>query len=203
MSMRSLRFGPVVAILVAVLVTACQTAGDAGEATDIRGPALDLVTLEAVTPEGVFGGEPLENASVGAVDDDWFIGISTPDGTGAGEVVAYLCNGERGIWLAGEIADGAARLQSGDTVLEIDGDGSFSGTVAIDGGEARAFSATEAAGDAGLFRAVQVSGSGEYHTGSDAILDYVGGWIVLNATSMRGWIRRGPVFEDEEPTNME
>lgn len=199
MMKRSLRIGHGVALLVmALLVTACQTAGDVGEATDIRGPALDLDTLTAVTPEGVVRAEPLERASVGAIDDDWFIGISVPDGTEAGHVVAYLCSGERGIWLAGEIADGAARLQSGDTVLEFEGDGTFTGTVAIDGGEARAFSAIEAASDAGLFRAVELSDPEESDTLSAATRTTTGGWIVLSATSMRG-----VVFEDEEYPWME
>lgn len=201
MSIRSLRFGPGVALLVAaVLVTACQTAGPVDEATDIRGPVLDLETLEAVTPEGVFRGEPLENVSVGAVDDDWFIGISTPDGTEAGTVVAYLCDGVRGMWLEGEITDGTAHLQAGATVLEFEGDGTFTGTVAIDGGEARAFTAVEAAGDAGLFRAVHVSGPESSRTQSVVPLAYTGGWIILNATSMRGAIWW---FEDEEPTDLE
>jgi hypothetical protein len=201
MLMRSLRFGSGVAlVLAAVVATACQTASPVGEATDIRGPVLDLETLEAVTPEGVFRGEPLSDASVGAVDDDWFIGISTPDGTEAGVVVAYLCDGVRGIWLEGEISDGAASLQAGATVLEFEGDGTFTGTVAIDGGEAQAFTAVEAAGDAGLFRAIHVSEPASSRAQSVGTLAYTGGWIILNATSMRGSIWW---FEDEEPTDME
>lgn len=199
MSMRSLGFGPSVVLLV-VMVAASHTVAFAVEPTDIRGTALDLQTLTAVTDEWVFRGEPLERVSVGAIDDDWFIGISVPEGTEAGEAVAYLCNGAWGIWLEGAITDGVARLQSGDTVLEFEGDGTFTGTVMIDGGEPRAFSASEAGSDAGLFRAVAVSGPEGFATEMADTDGYVGGWVVLNATSMRGSL---DWFEDEEPTAME
>ena len=199
MSMRSLGFGPSVVLLV-VMVVASHTVAFAVEPTDIRGTALDLQTLTAVTDEWVFRGEPLERVSVGAIDDDWFIGISVPEGTEAGEAVAYLCNGAWGIWLEGAITDGVARLQSGDTVLAFEGDGTFAGTVMIDGGEPRAFSASEAGSDAGLFRAVYVSGPEGSATEMAETDGYVGGWVVLNATSMRGSL---DWFEDEEPTAME
>ena len=199
MSMRSLGFGPSVVLLV-VMVAASHTVAFAVEPTDIRGTALDLQTLTAVTDEWVFRGEPLERVSVGAIDDDWFIGISVPEGTEAGEAVAYLCNGAWGIWLEGAITDGVARLQSGDTVLEFEGDGAFTGNVVIDGGEPRAFSASEAGSDAGLFRAVAVSGPEGFATEMADTDGYVGGWVVLNATSMRGSL---DWFEDEEPTAME
>lgn len=200
MSMRSLGFGPGVVLLMVVMVAASRTVGVAVEPTDIRGTALDLHTLTSVADGWVFRGEPLQNVSVGAIDDDWFIGISVPEGTEAGEAIAYLCNGAWGIWLEGAITDGVARLQSGDTVLQFEGDGTFTGTVTIDGGEPRAFSATEAGSDAGLFRAVYVSGPEGSATDPAEAGGYVGGWVVLSATSMRGSL---DWFEDEEPTAME
>ena len=119
---------------------------------------------------------------VAAVDDELFIGVAVgEEGGGEGEartVAVYLCDSQMvSQWIRGEIRGQEGTLVAGESSAEVTiaGD-SVSGTVSLDGGEPRSFTAAPADDDAGVYRA-EVSQGG---------VDYRLDWVVLNDGRQRG-----------------
>jgi hypothetical protein len=181
-----------------VLVLAgCNGDGDDDAATAAadEGPVtLDIETLQAETPQGTVTAQEIENAFVGDVTDELFIGIALMDeGSGFyddGEVLAYLCDSaDVKTWLSGELSGDTTVLESGDIRVEFEmADDGITGTVSVDGADLESFTADPAGEDSGLFFARAA--------GEDEATAYIGGWIVLSANLQRGWW--GAYDEEEE-----
>jgi hypothetical protein len=174
-----------------VSVTACSNSGTSSE-SDEPDMILDLNTLTANSPHGILQAEPVENAFVGQVNDDLFIGIAlAEDGEGgqSQEIIVYLCDGEYGEWLAGELEPGGgaklenAGLYHSETNTIIEGlsitDSAISGKVILWGEEAHPFTATAATDDAGLFWA--------WKTNDDSDVVIFAGWVVLSDGRQQGF----------------
>lgn len=163
--------------LLAVLLPACGNLAGADAAAEAEGAHVTL-DVEKFTIS--------ENAEmdyfVGAIDDELFIGVAVgQEGGGEGEarpVAVYLCDSQMvSQWINGEITGQQGTLVAGESGADvtISGD-SVSGTVVLDGGEPRPFTAEPANDDAGVYRAVVSQG------GVDFRLD----WVVLNDGRQRG-----------------
>lgn len=138
---------------------------------------LDLDTLEGEIPDGTLAAQPWEDTWVGEVTDDLFIGLRVDDENEPTEVVAYLCDNDVSILLDGPLEDGAATLtgQNTEVTLEVDDD-VIIGEVSLDGGDAEAFTAEPATGDAGVYAA--------QHDLDE--VDVTARWIVLPDERQRG-----------------
>lgn len=119
---------------------------------------------------------------VAAVGEELFIGVAVAgQGGNDGEprtVAVYLCDSQLvSQWITGEITGEEGTLVSGESSAEVTiaGD-SVAGTVALDGGEPRPFTAERANSSAGLYRAEVSQGGVDYHFD----------WVVLNDGRQRG-----------------
>jgi hypothetical protein len=137
-----------------------------------------LAATAAAAEETLFA-----NAFAGVVDQDLFIGALVADDPDVPErraVIVYLCDGaDVSTWFFGEAIGGSTVLEADGARVELLlGYDSVVGVVEQAGEAPRSFAAELAAGDAGLFRAVEtIDGR-----------DHVGGWIVLNDARQRGAI---------------
>lgn len=165
------------AALILLMLAACS-------ATDADDLTLDLETLEASGPDGIYRAQPIANAQVGEVNDDLFVAV-TLDEEGQGQeqqqVTVYLCDGEDfSQWLSGEVdAQGQALLGEeigAQVALAIGDDGEVSGVVQTPDDNPQPFTTIAATGDAGLYRAEETFNG----------VDHVGGWIVLNDGRQKG-----------------
>jgi len=162
---------PIAALLALALLAACADGGGGDR-------ALNLETLRATAPEGTYEATKLENAYVGPIEDDLFIGVSLTDD----EATVYVCDGETVMtWLTGAFDAGEVMqfggFEDGAYVKFGVQDGLVSGAVSVPGRPSPlAFEARPATGDAGLFRAEE----------SFDGVDHVGGWIVLEDGRQRG-----------------
>lgn len=183
--------------IVGLVVFASACGWGSGDDEASPGPQLDLDTLQAEDDLlGSLQAERLPDSYVGAVDEELFIGISLgqPDGDGSRSAEAYLCNGDDiGLWLQGELSDGAGTLGSvddGATVQAVfdEDDGAVSGRADVVGHEAGFFTATSASGTAGLFRSVGADPG--IDTNTDLPVDPAtltsAGWVVLDDGEQRG-----------------
>lgn len=144
-------------------------------------PELDLKTLRADTPAGTVEAERTwENTYVGAVDEDLYISVSFSENADTGEpreVTVYLCDGEIGEYLTGEVGAGTNTLEGEVFDVELSlVDDAVTGMVIQDGEEPQPFTANKASGDAGLYTA-------EFTFEGD---EYRAQWIVLPDGSQRG-----------------
>lgn len=176
--------GRAVAAALALVLVSCG--GDQSES--------DL-TLDTSTLQAEVAGEPVEatkveDAMVGEVTDDLFIGITvTPDPSGTGErVVAYICDetGD-GSYLTGPREDGRMTLTHGhvSTEVELSDDGA-TGVVTFVGQEPQPFTASTPEGDGGLY---WVRGTND--AGQDVVST---AWVVLDDGRQRG----SRIEEEEE-----
>jgi hypothetical protein len=168
-------FVPVIAGLVVLMLVACTQA----QPEDMR---LDLQTLQASTEQGVYQAAPVENARVGEVTEDLFVAVVVPEVVEEGQSVSvYLCDGEAfSQWLSAELdADGQALLGQvigAQVSLRIEDNGEVFGLAQVPGQLPHPFRATEATGEAGLYRAEETFDG----------VDHVAGWIVLPDGRQKG-----------------
>jgi hypothetical protein len=119
---------------------------------------------------------------VAAIDEDLFIGVVVADaGVGSAEtrtVTAYLCDSQEvSQWISGEIEGQQGTLIAAESSADVTvADGSVWGTLILDGGETRLFTAESAHDDAGVYHA-------EFSQGG---VDHRLGWVVLNDGRQRG-----------------
>jgi hypothetical protein len=154
--------------LCTVLALASALVVHAQQQADVELPALDLNTLEAVTPDGTLNAARAASSFVSEIADGRIIGIAfrsevggPPDHHGQREIVVHLYDRGEPALLMGDLDErGAASLQSieggffdasVDLVVE---DDFVTGTVAYRDEDPIAFIALAAAGDAGVYWAV-------------------------------------------------
>ena len=169
--------GALLLALLAVFLPACT--GLAGEepAAGTTGSYVTLDVERFTIPE-----HAEMDHYVAAVDDELFIGVAVAE-QGTGEeavrtVAVYLCDSQMvSQWINGEITGQEGTLVAGESSANVTlGDNGVSGTVALNGGEPRPFTAEPANADAGVYRAELSQGGVGYR------LD----WIVLNDGRQRG-----------------
>jgi hypothetical protein len=151
---------------------------DSTDEADI--PELNLGTLIAQTPTLTLQAQAWDNAFIGEVTDELFVGISldSVDAADAREIRVYLCDSQEIMSrMTGELEDGQATLADDTAVIELTvSESEITGTVEIHGEAGGTFSATPAAGDAGVYIATDTVDDG----------DLWGGWIVLHDGRQRG-----------------
>jgi hypothetical protein len=130
--------------------------------------------------------ELIADSYVADVDGELFVGVMVaphpPDGT-VKDIVVYLCDSESvSTWLYGQTDGGSIVLEADGARVELElGLDVVTGNVELAGGDAQAFTAVAAEGDAGLYRAEEQTVDGLY----------VGGWIILNTLEQRGALTLG------------
>lgn len=169
--------GAVLLALLAVFLPACTNLADEESAAGTEGAHVTLDVERFTTPE-----HAEMDHFVGPVDDELFIGVAVAE-QGTGEegqrtVAVYLCDSQMvSQWITGEITGQDGTLVAGESSADVTlHDDSVSGTVALDGGEPRSFTAEPANADAGVYRAELSQGGVDYR------LD----WVVLNDGRQRG-----------------
>lgn len=163
--------------LLAAFLPACANQAD-------EPPAAEAGTAQITLPVEKFptAQDAEMDHFVAAIDEELFIGVAVAGQDGNAEqprtVAVYLCDSQMvSQWITGEIAGEEGTLVAGESSAEVTiaGDG-VSGTVALDGGQPRPFTAEPATGDAGVYRAEVSQGGADYH------ID----WVVLNDGRQRG-----------------
>jgi hypothetical protein len=184
---RRLAAGVMSGALVFVLVACGDGAGAGADDPRVDDLTLDVSSMEFQVPGGILEVRASPNPYVGEVTDELFVGVSFPGDVGPGEeVTVYLCDDEHGEWLSGELdAEGALTLEGEETTVELRlADGGVSGTVAWRGGPDLPFTASSAAGEAGLYWAQD--------TFDD--VHHWAGWVVLPDGRQRGVFVLCPPF---------
>ena len=163
--------------LLAIFLPACTNSADEEAAAETGGAHITLDVERFATSENA----EMEHF-VGPVDDKLFIGVAVAE-QGAGEeerrtVAVYLCDSQMvSQWISGEITGQEGTLVAGESSADVTlADDGVSGTVALDGGEPRPFTAEPADDGAGVYRAELSQGGVDYR------LD----WVVLNDGRQRG-----------------
>jgi hypothetical protein len=138
------------------------------------------------TPGGVEDDTLYAHAFAGEVNEDLFIGAMVADhprGPDRKALVVYLCDGaDVSTWFFGEAIGDAVVLEGADIRVEMSlGEERLTGVVERAGVGPQGFVAEFAAGDAGLYRAVETFDG----------TDYIGGWVVLNDGRQRGALTLG------------
>jgi hypothetical protein len=154
--------------LCTVLALASALVVHAQQQADVELPALDLNTLQAVTPDGILHASRAATSFVSEIADGRIIGIAfrsevggPPDQHGQSEIVVHLYDRGQPALLMGELDDrGAASLQSIDggffdaSVDLVVEDDFVTGTVAYRDEDPIAFIALAATGEAGVYWAL-------------------------------------------------
>ncbi len=163
--------------LLAVFLPACTGLVDEEPAAEM-GTAYITLDVERFTT--------FENAEmdhfVAAIDDELFIGVTVGEQWDGEEeprtVAVYLCDSQMvSQWITGKITGQEGTLIAGESSADMTiADNSVSGTVVLDGGEPRPFTAELANADAGVYRAELSQGGVDYR------LD----WVILNDGRQRG-----------------
>ena len=139
---------------------------------------LDLDAMEFEHQGETVPIESVPNAFVGEVTEELFIAVARPEGDGPYDedsVVVYLCDDQDvAVWFTAEApADGELTIGYPGARVEMTlADDETTGTAEVAGEDSESFSAVPAAGEAGLYWAVQD--------------DFAGGWIVLEDGRQRG-----------------
>lgn len=169
--------GAVLLALLAVFLPACTNLAGEEPVAGTEGAHVTLDVERFTIPE-----RAEMDHFVGPVDDELFIGVAVAEHGGSEEgartVAVYLCDSQMvSQWITGEITGQDGTLVAGESSADVTlRDGSVSGTVALDGGERRPFTAQPANADAGVYRAELSQGGVDYR------LD----WVVLNDGRQRG-----------------
>jgi len=136
----------------------------------------------------------LVSAWVGKVEDtDAFIALVS-NGT---ELTAYVCGGPVSQWFHGQAGVDQLDLVAGTVDLSA-GSGAklqaqltqetASGSVTLADGQTYAFQATQATGDAGLYRSEETVDNEKS----------VGGWVVLNDGQLRGYVEQDNLITNKK-----
>ncbi len=169
--------GALALALLAIFLPACTNLAEEETAAETGGAHVTLDVERFTTSENA----EMEHF-VGQVDDELFIGVAVAR-QAAGEeerrtVAVYLCDSQMvSQWISGEIPGQEGTLVAGESSADVTlADDSVSGTVALDGGDPRPFTAEAADAGAGVYRAELSQGGVDYR------LD----WVVLNDGRQRG-----------------
>lgn len=170
-------YGAVILALLAMFLPACTNLADEEPETETETAQVTLGVERFTTSQ-----DAEMDHFVAAIDEELFIGVAVGEQDASEEeprtVTVYLCDSQMvSQWITGEISGQEGTLVAGDSSADvtIDGD-SVSGTVVLDGGESRPFTAEPAEDDAGVYRAEWSQGGVDYH------MD----WVVLNDGRQRG-----------------
>lgn len=168
--------GVLVLALLALSLLACTNLAEQQPMADTGAAEVTLAVERFTAPQAEM------DHFVAAIDEELFIGVAVAaqdaDYEEPRTVTVYLCDSQMvSAWISGEIAGQEGELTAGDASADvtITEDG-VSGTVALDGGEPRPFTAEPATDNAGIYRAELSQG------GADFRID----WVVLNDGRQRG-----------------
>jgi len=144
-------------------------------------PPLDVDALTSDTPGGVVDAQAASGTTyVGSLGDDFSVAVSLADGAGEGapqDALVYVCDGQGGTYLTGEVGEGTTTLQRDDIAVEMTRDAdAISGAVTFGDEDPRPFTAQRATGDAGLYGA---------EFAADGV-DYRPVWVVQEDGTQRG-----------------